>query len=67
MENKHFKGHLIAEVAHKAEVSREYVQKLTKGEREANTDVAKKIVKAAEIIETALETADKKLDKLFNK
>lgn len=67
METKYFRGHLPAYVAHKAKKSQVYVVKLANGEREANTDIAKKIIKAAEIIEDALEAADKKIDKIFSK
>lgn len=64
---KHVKGHLVAELARKAEKSDKYVRLLLDGERETNTEIAQKIVKAGTIMETALEKANKDVDKIFKK
>lgn len=51
---RHVKGHLLAELARKAGVSTNYVKFLINGDRAANTDRARKVLKGADIIEDAL-------------
>lgn len=67
MKAKYFKGHHVPELARRAGVSREYVGKLIKGDRDVNSDIAKKIIKAVEVMEKALEAADQRIERIFNK
>lgn len=57
MENQnleHITGHRLQELADLAGVSREYVRLLLAGERERNSDTAKKILEAAEVLNEAI-------------
>ena len=64
---KHVKGHLMAEIAWRAKASTNYVKLVLDGERNANTNKAQQIVIAGQILESALEKANKDMDKIFKK
>lgn len=64
---KHVKGYLLADLAHKAGVSGQYVNMVLDNKRERKSEKAQKIIEAVTILESAIDTANKKIDKIFQK
>lgn len=62
---EHITGDRVVEIAKKVGCTRQYVYMVLNGEREAHTPTAKKILDAAEILNTAIRNGLDGVDKLL--